>query len=722
MKNIKKLVFFAMVFIMSIGFFQVINISNSNKNTNAAPVTPTVTYEKDVLSYMNINTNGQNLSSNNISINDTGVYVLANDSITINLKPFSVRYGYSTEESAYKDYYTNTKRIVIDTTSEDYEKSFEYNGKTYYFEILTRNITGSRPTEITTVRYMAFYENKPLQAAATTAIMTTLNTDIINYYENTDNITIEIVESFSLKTSDLIKSSNFEILVYKSAQASIPVTCKVTFLKSIVRFANAENPVVEFSTYKNRDPETTLYNYQETDNWLQKEQTFSKVDLSFLNSQYEYSEDNPLYFNINFNGFVYKYTMFSKDENLYVRYVDEIGEKENQLATSVDLSKIVTSHTNFSMIFTYRGRYFVEIYDSTYVFGFKTPNYYSTSFYVKDDSSDPSLLFDNIYVLAQTIDEESNPIDYIVNGATLNNNVTASVKNLSGFADGITISDIASRIDITYTEFGNSDNLPNTTRYYLKNEEEIDISQENNGKMVIVDRFYLQDFLRIMRENNDEFTNSFSSDGYYQIRIYNSSELYTNIDDADPVEYNFTIVKQAKTTYTIKGVIYQTDKPYYTDIRHYSQIINNSDPIRFHVALNKTQESVEQKLNISFQNDYSIIYGMQQVSLTFKVNEDAKTLVITCLGVGDMVVDVTFNNLTTTYNLNSEQNNSTISVTEYGTYTVSLKDSMGTSTVSSYKYAKKMNISTIILISLSAVVVLAVVIFIVSVRGKVKTR
>lgn len=722
MKNIKKLVFFAMVFIMSIGFFQVINISNTNKKTNAAPVTPTITYEKDVLSYMNISTNGQNLSRNNISINDTGVYVLANDSITINLKPFSVRYGYSSEEAAYKDYYTNTKRIVIDTTSEDYEKSFEYNGKTYYFEILTKNITGSKPTQITTVRYMAFYENKPLQAAATTAIMTTLNTDIINYYENTDNITIEIVESFSLKTSDLIKSSNFEILVYKSAQVSIPVTCKITFLKSIVRFANAENPVVEFSTYKNRDPETTLYNYQETDNWLQKEQTFSKVDLSFLNSQYEYSEDNPLYFNINFNGFVYKYTMFSKDGNLYVRYVDEIGKKENQLATSVDLSKIVTSHTNFSMIFTYRGRYFVEIYDSTYVFGFKTPNYYSTSFYVKDDSFDPSLLFDNIYVLAQTIDEESNPIDYIVNGATLNNNVTASVKNLSGFADGITISDIASRIDITYTEFGNSDNLPNTTRYYLKNEEEIDISQENNGKMVIVDRFYLQDFLRIMRENNDEFTNSFSSDGYYQIRIYNSNELYTNIDDADPIEYNFTIVKQAKTTYTIKGVIYQTDKPYYTDIRHYSQIINNSDPIRFHIALNKTQESVEQKLNISFQNDYSIIYGMQQVSLTFKVNEDAKTLVITCLGVGDMVVDVTFNNLTTTYNLNSEQNNSTISVTEYGTYTVSLKDSMGTSTVSSYKYAKKMNISTIILISLSAVVVLAVVIFIVSVRGKVRTR
>lgn len=722
MKNIKKLVFFAMVFIMSIGFFQVINISNTNKKTNAAPVTPTVTYEKDVLSYMNISTNGQNLNRNNISINDTGVYVLANDSITINLKPFSVRYGYSSEEAAYKDYYTNTKRIVIDTTSEDYEKSFEYNGKTYYFEILTKNITGSKPTQITTVRYMAFYENKPLQAAATTAIMTTLNTDIINYYENTDNITIEIVESFSLKTSDLIKSSNFEILVYKSAQVSIPVTCKITFLKSIVRFANAENPVVEFSTYKNRDPETTLYNYQETDNWLQKEQTFSKVDLSFLNSQYEYSEDNPLYFNINFNGFVYKYTMFSKDGNLYVRYVDEIGKKESQLATLEDLSKTVTSHTNFSMIFTYRGRYFVEIYDSTYVFGFKTPNYYSTSFYVKDDSSDPSLLFDNIYVLAQTIDGESNPIDYIVNGATLNNNVTASVKNLSGFAEGITISDIASRIDITYTEFGNSDNLPNTTRYYLKNEEEIDISQENNGKMVIVDRFYLQDFLRIMRENNDEFTNSFSSDGYYQIRIYNSNELYTNIDDADPIEYNFTIVKQAKTTYTIKGVIYQTDKPYYTDIRHYSQIINNSDPIRFHIALNKTQESVEQKLNISFQNDYSIIYGMQQVSLTFKVNEDAKTLVITCLGVGDMVVDVTFNNLTTTYNLNSEQNNSTISVTEYGTYTVSLKDSMGTSTVSSYKYAKKMNISTIILISLSAVVVLAVVIFIVSVRGKVRTR
>lgn len=722
MKNIKKIIFFAMVFIMSFGFFQVINIDSSNNSTNAAPVsTPAIA--KDFLDYMSLSTKGQNVNSNNISITDDGIYILSNESMTISLKPFSVRYALSQNEDAYKDFYINKTTIVIDKSIEDYEKSFTYNGATYYYEILEKTITiNTKPIQTSTIQYMAFYENPPISPATSISLMTTLNTEAITYLDETDKTTIEIIDSFSLKNFSDFQSTVFNISVFKNVNNAIQTDYNLTFFKTVVRFANAENPVVEFSTYKNRDPETTIYNYQETDNWLQKEQTFSKLVLSFLNSEYEYTESNPLYFNINFNGFTYNYTMFSKNGKLYVRYYDEIGESESQLATNDSISKNIESHTNFAMEFTYRGRYFFEIYDSTYVYGFKTPNYYSTSFYIKDDSSDPSLLFDNIYVLAQTIDDESTPIDYIVNGATLNNNVTASVKNLTDFANGLTISDIASRIDITYTEFGNSDNLPNTTRYYLRNEEDVDITQENNGKMVIVGRYYLQDFLDNLSANNNEFTNSFSTDGYYQIRVYPANELYTNVDDANPIEYNFTIVKHAKTTYTIDGVIYQTDKPYFTDVRNYSQIIKNSDPIRFYISYNKVVEDTQKKLNISYRNDYSIIYGLQQVSLTFAVDSETKALNITCLGVGDMVVEITLNGTTTTYNLNSEENNSKISLTEYGTYTVSLVDSMGTSTATSYKYAKKMNMSTIILISLSCVIVLAVVVFIMSVRGRVKTR
>ena len=749
MKNIKKSLLFAMVLVMLIGFFQVLCL---NKNVNAIddPVVKPV-IDKDFLSYMSISEKGQTLTSSNVSITDDGIYIIANDAVTINLQPFSTRYGYSSNENAYKDFYKKTTTIEIERTFEDLgendkpdtskdvpegkkettNKSFNYNGKTYYFEVFTDSIRNPSTGHIATSEYLAFYNNPPI-STSTSYVMTTKATSFITYTKTSEKYTINVVDSFSLKTESYTSTAQFEIIVYKTLGDSRPTNYTLNLLKSVVRFANAENPIVEFSTYKNRDSETNAYNYEETDNWLQKEQIFSKVDISFLNNTYEYAENNPLYFNINFNGFVYKYTLFAKNSKLYVRYVDEIKynsasdeEKDKnvfELATDGNLKEIA-SDQRFSMIFTYRGRYFVEFYDSTYKLGFKTPNYYSTSFYVKDDTADTTNLFNNIYVLAETTDDEFNPIEYIVNGATLNNNVTASIKNLADFpSDDISISDIASRIDITYTEFGNSDNLPNTTRYYLRPQEDIDISKENNGKMVIVGRYYLNDFMEILENNNNEFTNSFSSDGYYQIRIYKADELYTFIDYADPVEYNFTIVKQAKTTYTINGVIYSTDRPYYTDVRSYHQIIDNSDPIRFNVAFNNEVETKETKLNISFQNDYKIIYGKQQVNLTFTENTDAKTLVITCLGVGDMVVNVTFNDVTTTYNLNSENGNSTIAVTEYGTYTVSFSDSMGTSTTGTFKYAKKMNISTIILISLSSFIAVAVIVFIISVRGKVKTR
>lgn len=748
MKNIKKSLLFAMVLAMLIGFFQVLCL---NKNVNAVDPVVKPTIDKDFLSYMSISEKGQTLTSSNISITDDGIYVIANDAVTINLQPFSTRYAYSTTENAYRDFYKKTTTIEIDRifedltdddkpdTSEDVpegkkettNKSFEYNGKTYYFELLTESRRNPTTGLIVKTEYLAFYNNPPI-SSSTSYIMTTRATEFITYTKTTEKYTINVVDSFSLKTESYTSTAKFDITVYKTLNDSRPTNYTLNLLKSVVRFANAENPIVEFSTYKNRDSETNAYNYEETDNWLQKEQTFSKVDISFLNNTYEYAEDNPLYFNINFNGFVYKYTLFAKNSKLYVRYVDEIKynaasdeEKDKnifELATDGNLKEIA-SDQRFSMIFTYRGRYFVEFYDSTYKLGFNTPNYYSTSFYVKDDTANTTNLFNNIYVLAETTDDEFNPIEYIVNGATLNNNVTASIKNLADFpSDDISISDIASRIDITYTEFGNSDNLPNTTRYYLRPQEDIDITKENNGKMVIVGRYYLNDFMEILENNNNEFINSFSSDGYYQIRIYKADELYTFIDNADPVEYNFTIVKQAKTTYTINGVIYSTDKPYYTDVRSYHQIIDNSDPIRFNVAFNDNVEEKETKLNISFQNDYKIIYGKQQVNLTFTENADEKTLVITCLGVGDMVVNVTFNDVTTTYNLNSENGNSTIAVTEYGTYTVSFSDSMGTATTGTFKYSKKMNISTIILISLSSFIAVAVIIFIISVRGKVKTR
>jgi hypothetical protein len=88
----------------------------------------------------------------------------------------------------------------------------------------------------------------------------------------------------------------------------------------------------------------------------------------------------------------------------------------------------------------------------------------------------------------------------------------------------------------------------------------------------------------------------------------------------------------------------------------------------------------------------------------------------------DITLSVTFNGVTTDYILNSENGQNTISFTEYGTYTVRLVDSMGTQTSGVFKYSKKLNTSALALIILSAIIVLAILAFIMISRGKVKTR
>ena len=417
MKNIKKKVFFIAIFILSLLLFPVTNTSN---NAVAAG-------DNEILKHFFIVSDGETVTDDFISTvvdeetRKSTTYICVNDTVTIGLKPFEYKYALiEDDEDINNNFYQKITPIEILKSSEEYQTfltseetypslTFKYDNKTYYFATETKTI--KPPPDIGeeyTKTFLRLYDVKPISQYST-PLISTENTNAIRYFEDDNAIRIEIVESYTLSNFSQIETAiNIPTLNWSTT----PQDNKLVFIKNPVRFSNNEEPVVNFDTFKNLNPSTMNYDYEESLNWLQKEQSFTKVSLTFLTNTYTFSESSPLYFKINFNGFIYDYKLYAKDGNLYVTYIDEIRynnaikaeqtakddfERQEalkaknksifQLATSSDLSKIVNSSQQFSMTFTYRGRYSFEVYDSTYLYGIKNANYFSTSFYIKDDSA-----------------------------------------------------------------------------------------------------------------------------------------------------------------------------------------------------------------------------------------------------------------------------------------------------------------------------------------------
>jgi hypothetical protein len=124
----------------------------------------------------------------------------------------------------------------------------------------------------------------------------------------------------------------------------------------------------------------------------------------------------------------------------------------------------------FSLVFKNTGRYEIQIYDSTYIYGLNNPNYYSTSFYIKDETI---TAFENIYIVSQTFDTEGNPLDYIVSTSALNHDVLTTIKNLDNLGEDaggnpILLEDVVDKIEVRKTTFGGSSNIPTKTTYSVE--------------------------------------------------------------------------------------------------------------------------------------------------------------------------------------------------------------------------------------------------------------
>lgn len=700
MKILKKIVICILISFSALAFC--FDVKQPETTSDAAVL------DESAFNYITLSQKGQVLDSTSLKTIDNNTYVITNNSVTISFKPFDHNYSI-TENTNLNNFFAPETPITIaiepDAETGEYPTTFVYNERTYYYVISSTN-------------QVNIYHGNP---ATSSAVASSTNSDLISYELDGTTRKIHAIISYT-STEDGYK----DIAGNDSTSCVFEFRCNsntytLHFQEPIINFYKLTEPVVMFNTNKtdsNGDPFPA-------EKSLAPDQVFDRLELTFINN--DYTEGNPLYFDINFNGFIYEYTLFSKvidGENLlFVNYSNEYNnESENivynnseYLASSVTkddndnivaikkvLAKNNSEDNQFSLIFNKTGRYSIEIYDSTHKLNMTNANHYSTSFFIRENSEIISP-FQNIYIVAQTIQDNGTPIEYIVSNSTLNYSTRITVKNLGDFGkntegETIQLSDVIEQIIVKKTDFG------------------ID-------HVETIDTVYSIEQIQQKLIDND-FTLEFNEDAYYQILVYPKTQ--SGNQELNPVHYVFTIVKHAKTTYTFNDKIYEATTPYKTEYRYYTNPINSE--IYFNI---KFSTSTETNVNLkkTYINRFNVKFGVKKVAIEKYTpepeNDDESVpagVYVKVYGVGELTVYVTHNGQTEVLKLNSEIGNNTIDRTEYGKYTIRVVDSMGSETVASFNHKKSLNTSAIVLIVLISIIAGVVILFIVKARGRIATR
>ncbi len=701
----------------------------TTSDANAAPL------QDAVFSYISLSQSGQTIDKTKLKTVTDGTeettYVITNKSVTITFKPLDYNY-YISENTNLDNFYPSITTVTIkkDEATGQFPIEFEYNNSTYYY-----SINGSGQL------FIYRYQITPTSSASVTSQSSSLvrHEDVD---ENTRNI--YIINSYSSNSKEFVDLSDqptnncsFEFII--NVDTSNPSTSNpanknriytLNFQKPIVNFFNLTKPVVMFNTFGKDEGGYDL----PAEKAIAPDQIFKKLQIEFINN--EYTEGNPLYFNINFNGFIYNYELFSKvidGENLlFVNYNDSYSNATESisynnskfLATTylTDSEKnIITDNegkpmvkdkvyanngmdfNKFSLIFKNTGRYSIEFYDSTYLLEMTDANYFSTSFFIRAEGEEITP-FNNIYIVAETFDDNGEQLEYIVSNSTLNYKTKITVKNLGDFGnnvfgDPITLASVIENIVVKKTDFG------------------ID-------HVETINTVYTVDQILEGLQNND-FSLEFEDDAYYQVIINPKQSTESGAAELSPLHYVFTIVRFAKTTYTFNDVIYEATTPFRTEIKNYTNPIESS--INLSIKFSLSAEKAE-KLDKTFVNRFDIKFGVKKVSIekyTPVPSGEEKVppgVYLKVFGVGDITAYITYNGNTEIITLNSEKNQNTIDRTEYGVYTIRIVDSMGSEMTETITFKKGLNMSAIIFIVLLSIIGVVIALFILKARGKVATR
>lgn len=753
MNKLKKSVLYCLTILLACSFLISPFPNLLKKQTTAVEATENQLIGESVFNYLTLSTAGKVISSDNIksidSDNDGKLdtsYIIANGTITITFKP--LLFSYYAEYDASNYYAVYSDPIVIKKTNEilGFPSTFTYKGEEYRYSISTTDslltITKGTNSSITDSHFVSFSETDE------------------DGDEVTDTRTFVFLESLTLKASAPNTSFKFSATTGKVQTEKLQV---LNFERPVLDFKT--NDITWFSCYGLDVGNTSFENSK-----IERELSYENVKLEFTNNNY--TEHNPLYFDINHNGFIYTFKLFSKivetvegdKELLFVDYYDEQKNENNtSLATKIDsegnltsaIFKYIGDTTNFnrfSINFNKTGRYEISVYDSTYLLlknqaqiimpdkddknedgTDKEPeiiepednkfnyNFYQTSFYIKtSDSSNSDSAFENAYAIMQSYDDDGNLMDYIVSESTQNTNVQITVKNLSFYFDN----------DSAIKNFTATETLPELYAIEF-------IKTTLAGSLNIpVSTYYSVEEIKEHLKTNKDFSINCTEDAFYEIIIYQYDA--TTYREKASKSYQFTIVKQPKISFTYYNVdenhdrifgsdgkplttIHEADTPYETMPETYKINIDSSMEFSSYFSAVGSGTETSTTLNKTYLNEYTINYAMQQVKIEkiSSESDDVEALGLRFFGVGEIKVTISVNSTTTTYIVESGDS---LSFEAYGTYSVSIEDSMGTVGTEIFVFSKPVSTSAIILIVLVGVIALAVVLFIISSRGKVKTR
>lgn len=724
--------------------------------------------DNNMFNYIKLSIAGKPLTTENIKSVDTNddgkadtSYIITNDKVTLTFNP--LKYSYKADfNNAYfstsaSDYIESDK--IPKGDDGNFPLSFTINGTEYTYQVMEEGKVSIKPKN-----------------SSVTLVQTA---DFVKIIDTENTRKLRFIVRYALNAEADISIATFGFTASTTNATANGVSYSLNFMRTVQDF-DENDPFVYFTfTYPDADSETPAqkYNVDET--------SYENLKLEFQNN--DYTEINPLYFNINYNGFVYTYKLYSKEINsaeyLFVDYYDEQRQNtssgkinDKSLATEYDSKtnqfgdRVVTKYKSgtefnkFTIDFKYTGRYEIEIYDSTYLLLGENSqdenrdkisyNYYSTSFYIKTKEGvvgGSSSAYDNAYAIMQSYDDNRNFLDYIVSTSTQNTNVQITVKNLAYYLEK----------DEVFSTIGDEDKL-DELKITQEDLEQLDIIKFTKGTLLGStnepdNKFYTFADIKELFQNSSSkeknFTLNCEDDGIYAIYIYKYEFISerntlgeiesTRIVKSAEREYQFTIVKKPKISYTVyevngdndpikdsttgayKTKLHEATTPYKTVAETYK--INIDDTMEFSWFFSgNTDTSYNETLEKTYLNTYTINYAMQMV-LAERVTiyeegsnqNERKVLGLRFYGVGNITVNVTLNSNTTNYNLSS---GSTLIFEDYGVYKVSITDSMGTSESYTFSYKKPVSVSAIIMIVLVCVIVLVIVLFVISSRGKVATR
>ncbi|MBR3885371.1 MAG: hypothetical protein IKJ33_02775 [Clostridia bacterium] len=723
MNKMNKILQVCMTFVLALTFLIAPFPHKKDKNAVSAPSDDIQLIDDKISNFVTISTDGQTLTNEMLrhfdtdddGKNDTS-YVFTNRGATMVFEP--LKYGYETSFDPAHFYLPTTESVSISKleSEEEFPNVFTYKEEEYSYTISSDDVISIRNSKtnssFTGGEFVSITEETSTKRTFTFITSYTLKADAPN-------------TSFSFVPFDYITNSQ------KSTQYTI------NFERPIANFKNED---VTLFTCTGLDIGNTPYVNEKI------EQELSYENLKFQITNNNYTETNPLYFDINHDGFVFTFKLFCKtfgaDELLFVEYFDEQKEvNKKSLATKLDKNGNViidvdspvykydgatTNFNTFSIDFNKTGRYEIAVYDETYKLKLSDNNYYSTSFYIKtSDSSNANSAFENAYAIMQGYDENNNISNYIVTGSTQNQNVQVTLKNLSFYFEN----------DEVINSFTPTESTPalNVVEF---------IKTTLTGSLNIPEStYYSVETLKKELEKSPDIKFECSDDAFYEFNIY---QYQKNADGSYSIKntthYQFTIVKNPKISFTVFRVDENNDRipipgtdrfeteikegevPYTTTPINYKiNIDSEMEIVRFFSSNNPGQKTFS--LGKTYLNEYTINYAMQAVKIEqVEIKEgDAvlKVLGVRFQGVGDIDVEVTVNSAVQKFTV---KNGETLQFENYGIYSFSIRDSMGTTGTLTIDYSKPVSMSAVILVVLLGVIVLAIALFVISSRGKMKTR